>query len=182
MRAFHVKRSSAAPYFLRGCQQKLSLWEDAQYGESSRIIREERPSCRESTKSFDWGFLELCDASTRCIPCFLDRNSKKKLSDQVASDGLVIDPLSDLAIDVESFDIKHEAYVYFDSSGRRCWTKAWFNGREKGEKAIEITRMLAIKFINDEISQNDWLTRFYPKQMSVYHKAIEQARQQLLSF
>ena len=94
----------------------------------------------------------------------------------------MIDPLSDLAIDVESFDIKHEAYVYFDSSGRRCWTKSWFNGREKGEKAIEITRMLAIKFINDEISQNDWLTRFYPKQMSVYHKAIEQARQQLLSF
>ena len=110
----------------------------------------------------------------------------------------MVDPLSDLSIEVESYDIKHEAYVYFDTSGRRCWTKAWFNtlslhdalpiskawfnGREKGENAIEITRLQAIKFINDEISEEDWLSRFYPKQMTVYHKAIEQARQQLLGF
>lgn len=94
----------------------------------------------------------------------------------------MVDPLSDLSIEVESYDIKHEAYVYFDTSGRRCWTKAWFNAREKGENAIEITRLQAIKFINDEISEEDWLSRFYPKQMTVYHKAIEQARQQLLGF
>ena len=60
------------------------------------------------------------------------------------------------------------------------WTKAWFNGRDKGEKAIEINRQLAIKFINDEILLDDWLARFYPKQMNVCHKAIEQARKQLL--
>ena len=94
----------------------------------------------------------------------------------------MVDPLSDLSIEVESYDIKHEAYVYFDTSGRRCWTKAWFNGRDKGENASEITRLQAIKFINDEISEEDWLSRFYPKQMTVYHKAIEQARQQLLGF
>ena len=93
----------------------------------------------------------------------------------------MIDPLSDLAIDVESFDIKHEAYVYFDSSGRRCWTKAWFNGREKGEKAIEITRMLAIKFINDNIEKDAWLEEYFPKQMEVYHNAIEQTREQILN-
>lgn len=107
---------------------------------------------------------------------------KKKLSHQVAQDGLVADPLSDLSIHVESYDVKHEAYVYFDASGRRSWTKAWFNGRDRGENAIEVTRQQAIKFINDEISHDDWLTRFYPKQMTVYHKAIEQARQQLLGF
>ena len=72
--------------------------------------------------------------------------------------------------------------MYFDNSGTRCWTKAWFNGREKGEKAIEITRQLALKFISDQIGLNDWLSRYYPKQMSVYYKAIEQARQQILSF
>ena len=110
----------------------------------------------------------------------MGRYSKKKLSDQASQDGLVEDPLATLSIDVESYDVKHEAYVYFDSSGRRCWTKAWFNGREKGERAIEVSRQLAIKFINDEISHDDWLTRFYPKQMTVYHKAIEQARLQLL--
>ena len=36
------------------------------------------------------------------------------------------------------------------------------------------------KFINDEILLDDWLARFYPKQMNVCHKAIEQARKQLL--
>lgn len=108
--------------------------------------------------------------------------SKKKLSDQAAADGLITDPLENLEIDVDSYDVERLASVYFDTSGMRCWTKAWFNGREKGEKAIEITRQLAVKFINDEISMDDWLSRFYPKQMNAYHKAIEQARQQFLGF
>ena len=79
----------------------------------------------------------------------------------------MIDPLAGLQVDVKSFDVGRIASVYFDSEGNRCWTKAWFNGREKGEPAIEI-------------SKDSWLTRFWPKQMSVYHKAIEQTRQQLL--
>lgn len=95
---------------------------------------------------------------------------------------MTVDPLSDLQIDVLSYDIEREASVYFDTSGTRCWTKAWFNGREKGESAIEISRQLALKFISDEISLNDWLSRFYPKQMTAYNKAIEQARLQLLSY
>ena len=107
---------------------------------------------------------------------------KKKLFDEIANDGKTIDPLLDLQIDVQSYDIDREASVYFDNSGTRCWTKAWFNGREKGEKAIEITRQLALKFIEDQIGLNEWLSRYYPKQMSVYYKAIEQARQQILGF
>ena len=90
------------------------------------------------------------------------------------------DPLENLEIDIHSYDISREASVYFDTTGTHCWTKAWFNGREKGEKSIEITRQLAVKFINDEILLDDWLARFYPKQMNVCHKAIEQARKQLL--
>ena len=69
----------------------------------------------------------------------------------------MIDPLAGLQVDVKSFDVGRIASVYFDSEGNRCWTKAWFNG-----------------------SKDSWLTRFWPKQMSVYHKAIEQTRQQLL--
>lgn len=88
--------------------------------------------------------------------------------------------MANLQIDVQGYDVQRTASVYFDNQGIRCWTKAWFNGREKGEAAIEITRQLALKFLNDEISMDDWLGRFYPKQMSVYHKAIEQARNQLL--
>lgn len=105
---------------------------------------------------------------------------KKKLLDKVSEDGLTVDPLANLEIDIQTYDVQRTASVYFDRSGTRCWTKAWFNGREKGEKTIEITRQLAIKFINDEINMDDWLSRFYPKQMTVYHKAIAQARNQLL--
>lgn len=87
-----------------------------------------------------------------------------------------------MEINIGSYDVEREASVYFDTSGTRCWTKAWFNGREKGEKAIEITRQQAIKFINDEISKDDWLSRFYPKQMIAYRQAIDQTRQQILGF
>lgn len=58
---------------------------------------------------------------------------QKKLSNQAAEDGLIADPLADMAINVGSYDVEREASVYFDSSGMRCWTKAWFNGRDKGE-------------------------------------------------
>ena len=95
---------------------------------------------------------------------------------------MIADPLADMAINVGSYDVEREAAVYFDSSGMRCGTKAWFNGRDKGEKSIEITRQQAILFINHQISMDDWLSRFYPKQMTAYHKAIEQARQQILGF
>ena len=81
---------------------------------------------------------------------------------------------------MKSFDVKRVASVYFDTEGNRCWTKAWFNDRQKGEPAIEITRKQAIAFINDQISKDSWLTRFWPKQMSIYHKPIDQTRQQLL--
>lgn len=105
---------------------------------------------------------------------------KKKVSEQAAVDGLVVDPLSNLQIDIKNYDVNRTASIYFDSEGNRCWTKAWFNGREKGEPAVEISRNLAIAFIKNEISKDSWLTRFYPKQMSFVNKAIEQTRQQLL--
>ena len=41
---------------------------------------------------------------------------------------------------------------------------------------MEIPRAMAVKFVNDEIGKDAWLTRFYPKQMSV----LAQTRQQLL--
>ena len=105
--------------------------------------------------------------------------AKKKVYEQSADSGL-IDPLATLQIDVQSFDVNRRASVFFNSSGDRCWTKGWFNGREKGEPAIEISRKQAIAFINGDIKLDDWLTRHYPKQMNAYHKAIEQTRQQLL--
>lgn len=60
------------------------------------------------------------------------------------------------------------------------WTKAWFNGHKKGERAIEITRQLAIKFINDSIEKDEWLEQFFPKQMEVLHAALAQTREQVI--
>ena len=96
------------------------------------------------------------------------------------SSGL-IDPPAELDFDIQSFDISRIVSVYPDRSGIRWWTKAWFNNSEKGEAAIEIDRQLAIKFINDNIEKDDWLEEYFPKQMEVYHNAIEQTREQILS-
>jgi hypothetical protein len=72
-------------------------------------------------------------------------------------------------------------YVYPDRSGLRWWTKAWFNNREEGESSVEITRQLAILFLQNQIEKNQWLEEYFPKQMEVYHHAIEQTREQLLN-
>ena len=93
-----------------------------------------------------------------------------------------MDPLVNVLVGYESLDVKRVASVYFDTEGSRCWTKAWFLGREKGEPSVEISRDMAIAFINKKISMDSWLTRFYPKQMSIVNKAIEQTRQQLISY
>ena len=85
-----------------------------------------------------------------------------------------------MEVSFQTFDVERTASVYADSAGSRWWTKSWFNGREKGERSIEIPRTLAIKFIRNEIGMDEWLSRFYPKQMSVYHQAVAQTRQQLL--
>ena len=92
-----------------------------------------------------------------------------------------LDPLAELEIDVQSFDIPRLVSVYPDKSGIRWWTKAWFNNSEAGEAAIEIDRMLAIKFINDNVDKDEWLEEYFPKQMEVYHHAIEQTKEQILN-
>ena len=61
------------------------------------------------------------------------------------------------------------------------WTKAWFNGKKKGERAIEINRQLAIKFIQDNVAKDEWLEEFFPRQMEVLHAALAQTREQVIS-
>lgn len=106
--------------------------------------------------------------------------AKKKFSDQLAADGYVVDPLEGMQIHVENYDVKRIASVYADKTGDRWWTIAYFNGREKNEPPIEINRDLAAKLINHEVSRDDWLKSFYPKQMSVCQNSIQKTREQLL--
>lgn len=86
----------------------------------------------------------------------------------------------DMKVDAESYDIERTASIYFDRSGTRAWTKAWFNGRPTGEKSLEIPREQAVKFHNDLITLDEWLAYYYPKQMNACVNAVEQARRQIL--
>jgi len=109
-----------------------------------------------------------------------DESQKKKFLEAATDDIRYIDPLQNLRIIVRSFDVPRIASVYPDNAGIRWWTKAWFNNRENGEDVVEISREMAIKFIQGEIGKDAWLERYYPKQMSIYHNAIEMTRKQLL--
>ena len=80
--------------------------------------------------------------------------------------------MAELDIDIQSFDIPRIVSVYPD--------RAWFNNREEGEASVEIEREQAIRFIHDNIEKDTWLEEFFPKQMEVYHNAIEQTKEQLL--
>ncbi len=105
---------------------------------------------------------------------------KKKLHDEAIRTSGIIDPLAELDIDVQSFDIPRLVSVYPDRAGVRWWTKAWFNNREEGECSVEIELQQAILFIHDRIEKDSWLEEYFPKQMEVYHQAIEQTREQIL--
>lgn len=93
---------------------------------------------------------------------------------------MMVDPLASLQIDVQSYDVKHVASVYFNRDGTKAWTKCWFNDNEQGEPAVPIPLKMAIKYTNNQISKDDWLTLFYPKLMNQYQNAIEKTRLQLL--
>lgn len=92
-----------------------------------------------------------------------------------------MDPLADLNITVQSFDIPRTVSVYPDQAGVRWWTKAWFNNRREGEPSVEISRQSAILFILDQVEKDAWLEAHFPAQMEVYHDAIRQTREQLLA-
>lgn len=111
----------------------------------------------------------------------MERRCKKKVHEQALSDAGVIDPLADMEIEIQSFDIPRTVSVYPDQAGVRWWTKAWFNNRKDGEASVEISRQLAIHFIQDNIEKDAWLEEYFPKQMDVYHNAIQQTREQLLA-
>ena len=91
-----------------------------------------------------------------------------------------IDPLANLDFAMQSFDIPRVVSVYPDRDGIVWWTKAWFNGKKKGERAIEISRQSAIDFINRNIIKDEWLEQFFPKQMQNLHAALEQTREQVI--
>ena len=91
-----------------------------------------------------------------------------------------IDPLANLDFDMQSFDIQRVVSVYPDRDGIVWWTKAWFNGKKKGERAIEISRQSAIDFSNRNIIKDEWLEQFFPKQMQNLHAALEQTREQVI--
>ena len=110
-----------------------------------------------------------------------DDGLKKKAYGQAVASSDLVDPLADLDITVQSFDIPRTVSVYPDQAGLRWWTKAWFNNRKDGEASVEISRQNAILFIRNQVEKDAWLEEHFPKQMEVYHNAIRQTREQLLA-
>ena len=108
------------------------------------------------------------------------RGVKKKLQEQALTHDGIIDPLADLDVDIQSFDIPRMVSVYPDRAGVRWWTKAWFNGKEEGEPSVEIEERMAVLFIHRQVDKDEWLEEHYPKQMEIYHNAIEQTKEQIL--
>jgi len=104
---------------------------------------------------------------------------KKAVDDAIDSQGF-IDPFDGFDIDIQSFDIQRLVSVYPDKDGINWWTKAWFNGKKRGERAVEINRELAIRFIHDSIGKDEWLEEYYPRQMEVLHAALAQTREQVI--
>lgn len=96
---------------------------------------------------------------------------KKAVDDAIDSQGF-IDPFDGFDIDIQSFDIQRLVSVYPDKDGINWWTKAWFNGKKRGERAVEINRELAIRFIHDSIGKDEWLEEYYPRQMEVLHAPL----------
>ena len=106
---------------------------------------------------------------------------EKKAQDRAIATSGLVDPLAGLEIDVQSFHIPRPVSVYPAKSGTRRRTQARINTSEAGASAIEIERELAITAINDSIEKDAWLEEYFPKQMEVYHNAIEQTREQILN-
>ncbi|MCC8175998.1 MAG: hypothetical protein LIO91_06140 [Bacteroidales bacterium] len=88
--------------------------------------------------------------------------------------------MKDLTIDVCAFDIPREATVYPDRAYTRWWTKSWFNNRQSGEPSVPIELWQAIKFILGRVDRDEWLDRYYPRQMQTCRDAINQTRDILL--
>ena len=70
---------------------------------------------------------------------------------------------------------------YPAQAGTEWRRKAWVKNRKDGEASVEISRQNAILFIRNQVEKDAWLEEHFPRQMEVYHNAIEQTRQQLLA-
>ena len=150
------------------------------YAESIRLRRTQLwPDRKDSDIAYS-RLSQLPGSYARRIPFLHDRSRKKKATDRAVESQGVIDPLAEFDIDIQSFDIERTVSVYPDKDGIVWWTKAWFNGKAKGERAIEITRELAIKFIQDNIKKDEWLEEYYPQQMQILHAALAQTREQVI--
>ena len=45
---------------------------------------------------------------------------------------------------------------------------------------MEIEERMAVQFIHRQVDKDEWLEEHYPKQMEIYHNAIEQTKDQIL--
>ena len=95
---------------------------------------------------------------------------------------MTVDPLDGMTISSQSYEVEREAYIHYSKQCSMAWTNAYFNGRETPERTVAIPLSLAEKAVTGQISKDEWLRRFFPKQMAICEKAAEESRQQLFGF
>ena len=86
-----------------------------------------------------------------------------------------------MQIVIQSYDIPRLVSVYPDRDGYRWWTKAWMNNAKEGERSIEIQRIQAVKFIQNNIGKDEWMREYFPEAMKTYDKALDMTREQILA-
>lgn len=95
---------------------------------------------------------------------------------------MIVDPLQDMSITSQRYDVQREGYIYYSKNATTAWISAFFNGRDKPERPVAIPISMAKEVLSGLIPQDEWLTRFFPKQMSICQKAIDESRRRLLGF
>ena len=110
----------------------------------------------------------------------MNDSQKKNFLSNCTDEARYTDPLKNLAVSVQTFDIPRKASVWPDNGGIRWWTKAWFNHHDKGETAVEVSREKAVRFLHGEISLDEWLDMYFAKQMNIYRNAIQQTYDKIL--
>lgn len=89
-------------------------------------------------------------------------------------------------MDIRCIGLPIVVSVYPDRGANRWWTKSWFGNEKKGKRAVQITLMDAIEFINEvvradsNLRKNEWLEKYYPKDMETLRNIYNQQKEMMM--
>ena len=94
---------------------------------------------------------------------------------------MIVDPLENMSVSSQCYDVQRKSYITYSNGATMAWLNAFFNGKEHPDR-VPVTIEMAWDILNGDIPRDEWLNRFFPKQMAICQKAIEESRMRLLGF